>query len=165
MRWKDHLLLGSMLMKPLRGVLFNRKDEGESKGCALGMIGAACTGTDDYFGEFIRKVSSLCSELRCLPISSSRLLPCGCSWDEMIMGAGGVVGKWIPAQLITLTHLFNQHVCATDEEIKNGIEKWSLPQLADWLDTIQPPDPEDPNKDPESEPDPDTEPVEEPVIV
>lgn len=149
MRWKDQLLFGSMYLKPLRGVTNN----GNGAGCALGML----------------NVSGCCAQnLFQAQAYTDRILPCGCDRSTQLMWHGGWMHQSalyrIPIDMVVI-HLFNQHVCATEDEIRDGIEKWSIKQLADWLDTVQPPDPEDPNKEPEPEPDPDTEPVEEPVMV
>ena len=140
MRLSEMLLQGSQMLRPLRGVM-KRGDEG----CALGMIQQA-GGRDallPLYGEY-----------------GIETLPCGCDPSQRLMYGGGEFQKADLLQVRyagVVTHLFNQHVCATEEEVGEGVVKWTIPQLAAWLDEVGPKDPEKP-AEPEEPAVPDSQP-------
>jgi hypothetical protein len=129
MRLSERLLLGSLNLRPLRGV--TRSSDGES-GCALGMIYSV--------GGYSQSVDSWMCITKGLEDPS---FPYECGCDPLhgkLMGAGG--GFYNSPERVNprsmIIHLFNQHVCATDEEVACGIERWSIERLAEWLEKVEP---------------------------
>jgi hypothetical protein len=110
----EALLMGSMIIKPERGVYLTLD---RSRGCAIGMINVA----SDYNS---RTKYSWMMGLNRSP------LPCGCK--GMIMGGGGQINLdagGIHSYEVMIVHLFNQHVC-------DG--SWSIERLADWIKSADP---------------------------
>ena len=110
MKLSEAILLGSTLVKPVRGQI----DDGNGGGCAYGMA---------------RRSSN-----------STFANPAWGDWDlhtdlyKPMMGTDGNTFSWygqIPARH-AITHIFNQHVCDGD---------WTIERLAEWVASIEPPDP------------------------
>jgi len=125
MRLAERLMLGSTMLKPLRGI-WNNGDYG----CALGMISKT---NNENTTEFWNKNSDMIYKHVALP-------SCGCDARKSLMAGGGMLEHFQTVDYFykVLVHLFNQHVCATDEEVAAGIKRWSIEQLADWLESVEP---------------------------
>ena len=119
MKLSEAILLGSTLVKPVRGQI----DDGNGGGCAYGMANRSSNSTfaNPAWGDWDHH-----TELS--------QLPCGCSLYKPMMGADGNTSSWygqIPARH-AIIHIFNQHVCDGD---------WTIERLAEWVASIEPPDP------------------------
>ncbi len=112
MRMAQAILLGSTMLKWVRGVI----DSGDG-GCALGMANA---GGVDW------------SSQRWINQHLDAQLPCDCDTTKQIMCGGAIMGwfdtRW--TKLNTLVHLFNYHVMTTKD--------WTIEQLCDWVDSVDP---------------------------
>lgn len=125
MRASEALLLGSTMMKPLRGEI----DNGDGKGCALGMMGTA-VGLQDIKFPWLRSITIAA--------------PCGCWVFPRPLGTEPRVSDII-------THLFDTHVHAPHSADKSRTwfswkpfrvpvvpPFWTIEQIARWLDTVDP---------------------------
>lgn len=130
MRLSQLLLLGSTLLKPLRG----RLNDHLGSGCALGMIFEAAGQTNNGRDNWMMRPYG------------ERILPCGCDRCRPTMWGGGRVAATsevdeaydLPNMDSVIVHIFNQHVCATPLEVSHGIKKWTIEQLADWIESAEP---------------------------
>ena len=120
MKLSEAILLGSTLVKPVRG----QSDDGNGGGCAYGMANRSSNSTfaNPAWGDWDHH-----TELS--------QLPCGCSLYKPMMGTdGNTFSSWhgqIPA-MHAIIHIFDQHVCDGD---------WTIERLAEWVASIEPPDP------------------------
>lgn len=114
MRTSTRLLLGSTMIKWLRGT----RNNGNGQGCALGMIeasGGSCAHLDHFDVE----------------------LPCDCNLANAIMGSSCHYSHYLRVCQASsaIVHLFNYHVMTTKD--------WTLERLVDWLRSVEPADPEE----------------------
>jgi hypothetical protein len=114
------------------------------------MIGAAGCGIGSMATEVSCAYSGAVFQTAIQQPFEGHILPCGCDKRKRLMWSGGVMDVTppiIPNEAV-IVHIFNQHVCAIPQEVAAGVKKWSIEQLAEWLDTLEPKDPEQP-ADPE----------------
>ena len=111
MRAAEAMILGSTL---IRGVPYTT-DDSHGGGCALGMIGAA-TGRQGGWWMDHSKLWSTIQKIPCPCVSAFGLTtPFG---GRVVPCAGAVA------------HLYNEHV--------HGDHTWTLEQLADWVESVDP---------------------------
>jgi hypothetical protein len=118
MKASEALRKGSKMVEPVRGMI---EEYQTGKCCALGMIGKAARGAASRYYEDFEWMWQRGTKL-----------PCGCT-DAMIMGGGAlcVDRTSIEARIgATVVHLFNYHVMTEGD--------WTIDQIADWLDTLDP---------------------------
>ncbi len=118
MRASEALMIGSLHLK---AVPF-QVDDGNGNGCAIGMINLA-NGYDTF--------SDLCQSYPWMAKWPTDNMPCNCYSNHF-------------ANFVALmVHLFNEHVCKGIGSTRCGhafpdADKWTLEQLADWLELIDP---------------------------
>jgi hypothetical protein len=131
MRLSEAILLGSTVVKPLRGVGLTTKGEGCAIGMALKAAGAPMIPwyavnpeilglSDQDYRRFWPWKDKLCG------ID----LPCTCEAQELMCGRGDVVPRSsINTIHAIIVHLFNQHVI-------DG--SWTIERLAEWVASVEP---------------------------
>jgi hypothetical protein len=115
MRAGEALMIGSLQLRPRPFVI----DDKNGRGCAIGMMNIANgKNSEDFITVLYPWMGNLVE------------MPCGHG-----CGPATVCGAMV--------HLFNEHVCTdmADEYTFRafpGAEKWTLEQLADWLESVDP---------------------------
>src|SRR5438132_14156985 len=125
MRFSEAMVLGSMALRAVRGT----EDDLKGGGCALGMAG--------FVGGNQRGSHLLWPWLE---TEFAKPLPCGCRQDRVMGGVGHMIHRMAVESTYshTIVHLFNQHVCVTREEEAQGIERWTIDRLAEFIAGIEP---------------------------
>lgn len=114
MRASEALLLGSTMLKPLRGVF----DDGNDSGCALGMMNRAIGGNaEKYRFE---------TEFPWMMKTPRVHYPCGCFAHAGLRTVN-----------VAVIHLFDFHYYCE----RPWLNSWTLEEIADWLGTVEPEEP------------------------
>lgn len=120
MRLSEKIALGSLMLRPVPGIL----NDGHGGGCAFGMAKAADSAYVD---------KAWLTEIH------EDVLPCDCGKDKSLVMGGMCTllpRSWSARDYTNaIVHIFNYHV-ATKKD-------WTIDQLCDWVRSVEPDEPEE----------------------